>query len=166
MRAVLLLAVAVGLVLMHHVVGAHEHAADQPADDPMRASSGYAWTAHGFAAGAPAAHRLPSAAPLVPEVGLTISSAHPDRENFAAPERPSAAALHVHHDQTGHHDMVAMLHMCLAVLAAALALARALLGRRFDLEQERLARAPRGVYQGRPPLPVPLLLAQLQVLRL
>lgn len=153
LRALLMLALAAGLVLMHHVVGAHQHAPDQPAAQPAGPAAAHGSSAHSPPAGAP--------------VALDASARVPGTEATAL-QHSSAAALHVHHDQAGHDDMAAALHLCLAVLAAAFALALLHLatGRRFDLERERPARTPRRPHRGRPPLPVPLRLAHLQILRL
>ena len=116
----LLIAVGLALVLMHHLVGAHQHP--------------------------PAMHD--------PAVAGGVHS--------------STAVLHVHHEDGGH-DMGGMLHDCLAVLAAAIALAR--VGGRVRGGPRVPAPPPPGAARGRrrtsrPPAPVPVLLAQLQVLRL
>lgn len=137
----LLLAVAFATVVMHHLVGAHQH------------DSNDLVTPHGASAAAPVSH-----------------SGHVERSDVTATHPPNAtgASLHVHHEPSdgGAHSW---LHPCLAVLAAAAAAVVAL-----HLIRESAAPANLGGGRrqrthradGAPPPPVPLRLAQLQVLRL
>lgn len=136
-RRLALIAVGLGLVLMHHVVGAHQHTPTEPVP--------------GWLAG----------------VEATATAGHGSDPAPGSPHSP-AAALHVHHEDGGH-DMAAMLlHDCLAVLgAAALVLVLWLLRGTVSLVRDVRSVVP-AVRPGRsrPPAPVPVLLAQLQVLRL
>lgn len=133
-QRLLLIAVGLALVLMHHLVGAHQHTPSTP-------TPGVESSAHGHGHGHdPAAVGAPS----------------------------PAAALHVHHEDGGH-DVAAMLHDCLAVLAAAAALALVLWLLRGGVLLARDGSRPAATVRkvrSRPPAPVPVLLAQLQVLRL
>jgi hypothetical protein len=127
MIRLLFLAVTVGLVLMHHVVAAHQHADDLPVA-PATATAG----------------------PVTPA---------------SAP----AAALHVHGEHGEHGEpagsVVDVLHACLAMLVTAVVVVAAL----FVLGWAPERVVPRGLPATRVPsrgLPVPLVLARLQVLRL
>lgn len=150
-RGVVYLGLAIGLVLMHHVVGAHQHGPAEPR--PTRAPEP--------AAAAPvSAHASPLPMPAL--------QGHHDGHGVAMPAPESSAALH-HHPSGGDDQgtMTMLLHMCLAVLAAAAALgALSLIGSwwRAALLHRPVARVLTASL-ARPP-PVPLRLAQLQILRL
>ena len=132
-QRLLLMAVGLALVLMHHLVGAHQHT-------PSMSAIG------------------------VESSGMTGHSHDPAA--VGAPDS-TAAALHVHHPEGGH-DMAAMLHDCLAVLAAAAALALVLwlLRGGIAVDFSRTGTTTVRPRTSRPPAPVPVVLAQLQVLRL
>jgi hypothetical protein len=104
-----LLVIALGLVLMHHVVGAHQHSAPDVA---------------------PAAHL--SAALAAPPAGEHRHGGHaaaqdgsagehgvPSETPDAMPDTGSAALLHHHPDENGHDHAGALLHMCLVALVGA-----------------------------------------------
>lgn len=150
---VLMLGLAIGLVVMHHMVDPHQHGPDA----------------------APAASSIASpmaSGPFAGKVALERqhTAAHPPA--FADPGDDGAvtAELHRHPDPRGDsdHGMAMLLHLCLAVLAAGLALAAlavvALWWRTRPLGHHSVAR------QSCPALPQPpqvsLRLAQLQILRL
>ncbi|WP_133251800.1 DUF6153 family protein [Actinomycetospora cinnamomea] len=133
----LLLAVALGLVLMHHVVGAHQHTAAEVA--VTAAPSAHPGGEH------PAAHEA--------QPGMTVAS--------------SAALLHHHPDGGGHDHADSLLHLCLvALVGAAVVLLTLVLAAawwrspaRPSAQGARWAAAPRAP-------PTSSRLAELQVLRL
>ncbi|MDD7940136.1 hypothetical protein PHK61_17070 [Actinomycetospora lutea] len=111
---VALLVLALGLVLMHHVVGAHQHAGPDVALDgatPLTAIAADRVVP-------PAAHH-----------GTAHAEAHADgaREHAASQALPGtsdagAALLHRHTDGTGHDHAGSLLHLCLVALLGAAAL--------------------------------------------
>lgn len=154
---VALLLTAIGLVLMHHVVGAHQHS---PSDAiPLELA------AHSAQADGLASPNFASVGHTSPEPGADLQ-AH-DAEPAAQAENPTAL-LHLHPDPSGQDHLGALLHMCLVALAAAavvlLVLALVAMGWRFDLVKGTTDLWSRGP-TAHPP-PVPSRLAQLQVLRL
>ncbi|MDD7922705.1 hypothetical protein [Actinomycetospora chibensis] len=155
-----LLVAALGLVLMHHVVGAHQHATGDTgaiaADHHPAAAGGTSAPSVEHGAGihgpSPADHALR------PEVATTVP---------AADSTSSAALLHDHSDQGGHDHSGSLLHMCLAALVGAAALLVLVLVAswcRFG----SLVPVRAGVARATAPRAPPTLtrLAQLQVLRL
>lgn len=106
-----LLATALGLVLMHHVVGAHQHASPGvPQAGPV---------AHSVAdpgAAAPIAQHDHDLAPA-PKTAVSSEQAR-DHDTQTAAES-SAAVLHRHPDGSGHDHSWSLLHMCLAALLGA-----------------------------------------------
>ena len=101
--AKLLFAVVVlSIVLMHHVVAAHEHV------EPAAVETAAAESA------AQAMHLIDAVSPHGPRAQELVEYAN---EASAGP----AAMLHVHH-QGGDHGATMLLHACLAVLAALAAL--------------------------------------------
>ena len=151
-----LLLTAIGLVLMHHVVGAHQHS---PSDAFPLEHAAHSAQAIGLA--------FPNFADVhaSPEPGADLR-AH-DAGPAAQATNPTAL-LHLHPDPDGHDHLGALLHMCLVALAAAavvlLALALVATGWQFDRVRDTANLGSRGP-TAHPP-PVPLRLAQLQVLRL
>ena len=136
----LFVVVALSIIAMHHVVGAHEHtesAAAQPTPMVAAATSG------------------------VPHGGGLVEHAVEE----LAPAGP-AAMLHVHHEG-GDHGATMLLHACLAVLAAlaALLVLLVLVLWRPGSPAGLLMRGALPDVPARGP-PVPRRLAQLQVLRL
>ena len=154
---VALLLTAIGLVLMHHVVGAHQHS---PSDAISRETA-----AHSAHAEAPSSPMFANVGYAAPGAGADLL-AHDARQ--AAQTANPTALLHLHPDPGGHDHLGALLHMCLVALAAAavvlLALALVATRWRFDLVKGTTDLWSRGP-TAHPP-PVPSRLAQLQVLRL
>ena len=133
--------VALSIVLMHHLVAAHEHVGSATSRAPA--------TQMLVAPSAHASHDQE----LVEHAGEEPASAGP------------TAALHVHH-QGGDHGATMLLHACLAVLAALAALVLLLVlmvWRPSSLAGLLMRGALPGVPVRGPP--VPCRLAQLQVLR-
>jgi Family of unknown function (DUF6153) len=130
--------VALGVVLMHHVVGAHQHSES--------------------ASVAPA-HVTSAAEP----VGGLPATGHAAVEAMTA---APAAMLHVHHDG-GDQAATMLTHACLAILAAIASLL-VLLVLALWRPQPLLARSGQRLIARVPTRgpPVPRRLAQLQVLRL
>ncbi len=130
----LLIGLAIGLVVMHHLVGAHQHQTVHQVTGGLSGVAAISSTGHG-------ADHDPTA--------LERGTAQLQQQPAGDPE-----------------GMVTMLHLCLAVLAAALVLTGLVLGTlrradRFGSSRSRVSswepsRAP----------PVPVRLAHLQVLRL
>jgi hypothetical protein len=155
-----LLAVALGLVLMHHVVGAHQHSgpsAPQPA---------------------PVAHSVvePGAAPptahhdhgSTPEDGVASEPTMSDETPSNGLAESSAAVLHHHPDGSGHDHSGALLHMCLVALlgAAVLLLVLVLVASWWRLPRNGTSqRALTASAEPRAP-PTSSRLAELQLLRL
>ena len=153
---VALLLTAIGLVLMHHVVGAHQHS---PSDAIPLELAAHSAQADGLSS------------PILASVGHTSPKPGADlKAHDAAPAAQaenSTALLHLHPDPSGHDHLGALLHMCLVALAAAaalLALALVATGWQFDRVKGTTNLWSRGP-TAHPP-PVPSRLAQLQVLRL
>jgi len=158
-----LLCLALGLVLMHHLVGAHQHSDPAPAvmTSSLLPSQTTDHLAHGVGrtseAGAAPAHGVVAASsPSVEQAGVAA---------LATATGPTAL-LHEHHHGDDHSAVSMLLHMCLAVLAAAAFLVLALVawwwralpaaGHAVHLVVTVVPRAP----------PVSARLARLQVLRL
>jgi hypothetical protein len=136
--------VALSIVLMHHVVAAHEHVAPANVETAAQAT-------HVVDTTSPSD---PLALGLVERAGEEPASAGP------------AAMLHVHH-QGGDHGASMLLHACLAVLAAlaaVLVLLVLVLWRPWSFAGLLMRGAVPEVPVRGPP--VPRRLAQLQVLRL
>jgi hypothetical protein len=156
-----LLVAALGLVLMHHVVGAHQHSTADTgaiAADHVPAAAGgtsvpsveHGAAVHGHS---PTAHEAisPDAATVAP--GLNSAS--------------SAALLHDHTDKGGHEHAGSLLHMCLAALmgaAAFLVLVLVAVRCRFEGQAPGGGRVSTAIVPRAPPTPTRL--AELQVLRL
>lgn len=142
-----LVVAALGLVLMHHVVGAHQHAA---ADAVPAAASGTPGPSVEHGTGV---HGHPPAAQ---------EAVDPDVDSSG-----SAALLHDHTGGSGHDHAGSLLHLCLAALMGAAGfLVLVLVASWCRVER----RAPGG---GRPAAatvprapPTPTRLAELQILRL
>jgi hypothetical protein len=136
--------VALSIVLMHHMVAAHEHVESAPAQ--------------------------PATPPMLMVAAGTPGAPHDEGLVKHAVEEPAAAGpaamLHVHH-QGGAHEATMLLHACLAVLAAlvALLLLIVLALWRPGTFAGLLVRGALPDVPVRGP-PVPRRLAQLQVLRL
>lgn len=167
-----LLALALGLVLMHHLVGAHQHSSgEHTAGIAGIAALGSTATSpdHGpspapFVGGHGYGHHVGAPDPVDPAVE------HPggvERALAAAPAAPGPGAL-LHQHPDGHDALTVLAHLCLAVLASAVALGVLLLvalrGRTAAEGGVARCALPSGLIE-RPP-PLPLRLAQLQVLRL
>jgi hypothetical protein len=107
-----LLVIALGLVLMHHVVGAHQHSA--PDAPPSDASP------HSFVdQRAPAADGHQHGGDALAQIGgadLHGLGPAPPGGVFAT---GSAALLHHHPDQNGHDHAGSLLHLCLVALVGA-----------------------------------------------
>lgn len=156
-RHLALLAVALGLVLMHHVVGAHQHS---PSDPIPPTTSAHA--AHGGGSSSPTAD--------VPLQGAAGPAAEPDLDGARTTVEVASptALLHNHPDPNGHDPLGALLHMCLAALVAAAVLALTLALVVVSWRPARVT-GTSALLSGGPaahPPPVPSRLAQLQVLRL
>ncbi|MDD7968054.1 DUF6153 family protein [Actinomycetospora lemnae] len=100
-----LLVVALGLVLMHHVVGAHQHSTPDVASPPMPAPA-----VVGHAAPSTSEHHHGGDA--VPSAGVDQHGTTPDGMSTAS----SAALLHHHPDEGGHDHAGSLLHLCLVAL--------------------------------------------------
>ena len=154
---VALLLTAIGLVLMHHVVGAHQHSpSDALSLEP---------TAH-------SAHADGLSTPMFANVGQATAAPGADlRAHDARPAAQTAnptALLHLHPDPGGHDHLGALLHMCLVALAAAVVvlLALALVATGWQFDRVKGTTDLRWSGPTAHPPPVPARLAQLQVLRL
>ncbi|GAA4862053.1 hypothetical protein GCM10023203_06970 [Actinomycetospora straminea] len=106
------LLVALGLVLMHHVVGAHQHATPDVDSSPPPAPS-------------IADHAAPSGHEHHHDVDATTHAGSVDQRG-ARPDVPngvsapsSTALLHHHPGEGGHDHAGSLLHMCLAALVGA-----------------------------------------------
>lgn len=146
-RRVLLLGLAIGVVVMHHLVGSHQH--DQPG-----------------VSGAPSA-AVVAAGPGLPAPAPDVThAAHPAHESSAPSPSVGGAAVH-HQDGGDPAGAMVLLHLCLAVLGAALmlgALAVVASWWRPPREHRHVSRV--GVASLWRPPPVPERLALLQILRL
>lgn len=153
----LLVAVVLGVIAMHHVVGAHSHGA-----------TGAAHSAAPTPVASPAPAPAPAAShhPGLPDPPI---AAAPDAGAPASAASTRASALLAGDGAETGTGVAMLLHLCLAVLAglvtlAALALARGWRGagpdRRGGPTVVAVAASPRA------PPPLPVRLAQLQVLRL
>ena len=142
---------ALGLVVMHHLVGVHQHsgvASTVPLPVPTEGSYGEE------------ARDLGAAVALAPGTGPAVSV-------DSAPAE-SAALLHQHRDGDDHSPLMVLLHACLAVLASISALlVRALAASWWRAFADLFPDSSRAtvVLVARAP-PAPLRLAQLQILRL
>jgi hypothetical protein len=155
-----LLVAALGLVLMHHVVGAHQHTTTDP---------GAIATAH------PAVAVAGSPAPSV-EHGAGTDAHSPTVHDEIGPDgapvpgtesASSAALLHDHPDEGGHDRGSSLLHMCLAALLSAAALLVLVLVASLGRSGSRATVGGRDAVAIVPRAPpTPTRLAQLQVLRL
>ncbi|MDD7942704.1 DUF6153 family protein [Actinomycetospora lutea] len=156
-----LLVIALGLVLMHHVVGAHQHSAPDVA--PAAAS------AHLSAAqSAPTTGGHHHGGDAAAQDGSAGEHGVPSETPDAMPDKGSAALLHHHSDENGHDHAGSLLHMCLVALvgAAVFLLVLVLVALwwwppppRLDTETVAPAPTPRAP-------PASLRQAELQVLRL
>ena len=150
-----LLVLAVFVAVMHHVVGAHAHGGDAASMAVSHAHSGTA---------SPVMHAFPSG-PLGSQESVvgspsTLPQASVDARSDAAVV-PQAASLEL----AGH--AMAMLHLCLAVLAAVAALAALLLIAVALAERTAPGITPTGwLSRGPRPPPSARRQARLQVLRL
>ncbi len=157
-----LLVIALGLVLMHHVVGAHQHASPGPPQ------------------GGPVAHPMaePGAAPpiahhdhglaLGPETAFGSEQAQETGTHAGVVVQSSAALLHQHPDGSGHDHSGSLLHMCLVALLGAVVLLLVLVLLASWWRLPRRVTADRGrtvVDEPRAP-PTSSRLAELQLLRL
>ncbi|MFC5138322.1 hypothetical protein ACFPK1_08790 [Actinomycetospora rhizophila] len=102
-----LLVIALGLVLMHHVVGAHQHSAADVAPSGAAAPSLAAPDAPGEHQHAGPAR--PDGPVVDPHVGMTAVAS-------------SAALLHRHPDENGHDHAGSLVHLCLVALVGAVVL--------------------------------------------
>jgi hypothetical protein len=157
-----LLVVALGLVLMHHVVGAHQHASPGPPQ------------------AGPAAHSMaePSAAPSIthhdhglaldPEAAFASEQAQGTGTQAGVVVQSSAALLHQHPDGSGHDHLGSLLHMCLVALlgAVVLLLVLVLLASWWRLPPRVTAERGRTVVDEPRAPPTSSRLAELQLLRL
>lgn len=107
-----LLAIALGLVLMHHVVGAHQHSAP---DISLPAVSSPVDTAQNASPLAGHDHGGDVAAPHAASGQHGLAPAPPD----GVPTTSGAALLHQHQDENGHDHAGSLLHMCLVALVGA-----------------------------------------------
>jgi hypothetical protein len=158
---VALLVAALGLVLMHHVVGAHQHSTPDTdamaADHTPAAADSTSTLAVEHGAGAHG-HSAATQEAVGPDVGSVVPGVD---------SASSAALLHDHTDEGGHDHGSSLLHLCLAALGGAVAfLALVLVASWFRFESQAMvggrvapAIAPRAP-------PTPMRLAELQVLRL
>ncbi|WP_433786871.1 hypothetical protein ACQPX6_08515 [Actinomycetospora sp. CA-101289] len=155
-----LLVAALGLVLMHHVVGAHQHTTA----DTGAVATGHATAAPGGTS-ASSIQRGATADGLPPTAHDGIS--HETATVPATGSASSAALLHDHTDKGGHDHASSLLHMCLAALigvAALLALVLVAALGRLESATSVGARVAPAIVPRAPPTPTRL--AQLQVLRL
>ncbi|MFC5136760.1 DUF6153 family protein [Actinomycetospora rhizophila] len=106
-----LLAIAVGLVLMHHVVGAHQHTGeDSPQFGPAVPS---VVTPGGTLQSADHDHGS------APGNGVASDPAMTHETQSGLPVESGAAFLHRHADGGGHDHSDSLLHMCLVALIGA-----------------------------------------------
>ncbi len=157
-----LLVIALGLVLMHHVVGAHQHASPGPSQAGPVAHS---MAEHGAAP--PTAHHDRGLAPR-PEAAVGSEQARGPSTQAGVVGQSSAAVLHHHSDGGGHDHSGSLLHMCLVALlgAAILLLVLVLVASWWRLP--RCGTAERGRTAAAEPRapPTSSRLAELQLLRL
>lgn len=138
LECIALLGVALGLVLMHHFVGAHQHTAIDEA------------------------HETPAATSQLGEHASGHQSSHGAAELTA---HGSAALLH-YHPESGLDPATTLAHLCLAaVLAAAVIALLALVVEWWGAASSVFTTHASWSSSTRAP-PLPLRLAQLQVLRL
>jgi Family of unknown function (DUF6153) len=157
-----LLAIALGLVLMHHVVGAHQHASPGP---PQGGPVAHLMAEHGAAP--TIAHHDHSPAPG-PKAAVGSEQARGPGPQVSTVVQSSAAVLHPHPDGSGHNHSGSLLHMCLVALlgAAILLLVLVLLASWWRLPQRGNAERGRtAAAEPRAP-PTSSRLAELQLLRL
>ncbi|WP_345423992.1 DUF6153 family protein [Actinomycetospora chlora] len=153
---VALLVIALGLVLMHHVVSAHQHSVPDIA-------TAVASTHASMDQSAPAAgghrHGVDAASPAL----QGVTSTPPD----AVPVTGSAALLHQHPDENGHDHAGSLLHLCLVALvgAAVFLLVLVLVALWWRPPSRRRTESPAPATATRAP-PASSRLAELQVLRL
>lgn len=108
-----LLVIALGLVLMHHVVGAHQHASPSP---PQAGPAAHSMA--GPTAAPPTAHHDHDLAP-VPAAAFDSEQARGPDTPAGMLVRSSAAVLHHHPGGSGHDHSGSLLHMCLVALLGA-----------------------------------------------
>lgn len=157
-----LLVIALGLVLMHHVVGAHQHTSPTP---PQAGPAAHAMAEP--AAAPPTAHHDhgPTPGPAA-AVGGEQPSATGTQAGVLV--QSSAAVLHHHPDGGGHDHSGSLLHMCLVALlgAAILLLVLVLVASWWRLPRSGTAQRGRpAAAEPRAP-PTSSRLAELQLLRL
>lgn len=156
-----LLGIALGLVLMHHVVGAHQHSAPDVAPPAVPSlavmhqnASPTAGHDHGGDVAAPHGASGQHEPAPAPADGLSTTS--------------GAALLHQHQDENGHDHAGSLLHMCLVALvgAAVFLLVLVLVALWWRPPPPRLG--AQGVVLSMAPRapPASLRLAELQILRL
>lgn len=157
-----LLAIALGLVLMHHVVGAHQHASPSP---PPAGPVAHPVSEPGPAS--PTAHHHHD---LSPAPGNTLGGEHagdhdPQAGGFV---ESSAAVLHHHPDGSDHDHAGSLLHMCLVALlgAATLVLVLVLVASWWRLPRSGIAERGRTASAEPRAPPTSSRLAELQLLRL
>lgn len=157
-----LLAVALGLVLMHHVVGTHQHSAPDVA--PAGAS---AHSLIDLKAVSPSGHHDTVGGPT-PQASSAVGPPVAHGPPAGLSDTGTAALLHHHPDEDGHGHGGALLHMCLAALvgAAVLLLALVLVASRGRFPPRLAAQglATRSTLPRDPPTSSRL--AELQILRL
>lgn len=155
-----LLVAALGLVLMHHVVGAHQHTTT----DTGAVAAGHATVGTGGTSassvehGAGADRHPPTAHDAIGHATAMVPG----------PESASSAALLHDHAHEGDHDHdSSLLHMCLAALIGAAALLALVLVTSWYHFESQAPVGGRGAAATVPRAPpTPTRLAQLQVLRL
>ncbi|WP_420791485.1 DUF6153 family protein [Actinomycetospora chibensis] len=157
-----LVVVALGLVLMHHVVGAHQHASPGP---PQAGPAAHSMAKPG---GAPSiAHHEHDLAPG-PEAAVGSEQVRPPGTQVGVVVQSSAAVLHQHPDGSGHDHSGSLLHMCLVALlgAVVLLLVLVLLASWWRLPRRVTAERGRTVLDEPRAPPTSSRLAELQLLRL
>ena len=160
-RGLVVLVLALAVVVMHHVAGAHQHAAGPGAvDQAAVAPAAGAISSVGSAMAGTATLRSPTPASANSHAhGL----AKPER-HMNVPTRGGSEAAPTRHVMGMGMGM--LMHLCLAVLGAALLLVALALLASGRVDDRRLVSRPwRPGSPARPP-PVAERLAQLQVLRL
>ena len=158
-----LLAIALGLVLMHHVVSAHQHASPSPPQSGLVTHS----VAAPGAAPPPTAHHDHDLGPApAAGFGSEQTMGHDTRAGVLVDS--SAAVLHRHPDGSGHDHSWSLLHVCFVALlgAAILLLVLVLFASWWRLPPR--ATAQRGLTASAEPRapPTSARLAELQLLRL
>lgn len=156
-----LLAIALGLVLMHHVVGAHQHASPGP---PQAGPGAHSVTGPGAAP--PIAHHDHGSPAPEAASGSEQARGHDTQAGVAV--ESSSAVLHHHPDGSGHDHSGSLLHLCLVALlgAAILLLVLVLVASWWRLPRRGTAeRCLTASAEPRAP-PTSSRLAELQLLRL